>query len=170
MTNLIWALDIFAICFALHLVWWMKRPPRRQTRALAYIFLVLPALLIAIGAISDAVWFPMGLHSAVALALFCAASGMAYIITYSAVEADSPTLMIALLVDEAGPGGLDEATLVTLLGERVLLVPRLRDLVRDGLAVPDDQGRYRITAKGQRLLKTVTGYRRLLGLGEAQGG
>lgn len=169
MGTLLWALDLLAIAFGIHAAWWMSRPPARRARALAAVFFGTPAAIMIVATALNISWFPHGAHSIISLVLFCGFTGMAYIMTYFAVEADSPTLRIAILVEEAASAGLAEADLYAMLSESVLLKPRLDELVRDGLAMLSDDGRYRITAKGERLARLATGYRRRLGL-EVKGG
>ncbi|MCZ7644144.1 MAG: hypothetical protein M5U26_02505 [Planctomycetota bacterium] len=87
----------------------------------------------------------------------------AYIITYSAVEVDSPSLVMIMSVDQAGAEGLPKVDFHRRMNDDVLVRPRLRDMLRDGLAVRED-GRYRLTAKGRRSIRVFVLFRRLMRL------
>jgi hypothetical protein len=92
-----------------------------------------------------------------------AAITVAYTITYSAVQADSPTMSILLAIEAAGPGGSMLERLMASLHDDVLVVPRLQDLVIGRLATVES-GRYVITPTGARLARIYIFYRALLGM------
>jgi hypothetical protein len=153
-----------ALAFCLHLLVWRIRIPHRQTRALLLIFvgvfvvcaglvtLWLPARFLA----PDDAW---GLVHAT---LFFLAMLAAYIITYTAIEADSPTLVMVMRIRESGPDGLEREAFDRMLTDELLVLPRLRDMLRDGTAVVE-HGHYRLTPKGLFMAKIFTLYRNLLG-------
>jgi hypothetical protein len=145
--------------FVFHLVWWKIHVPQYQSRSLLLIFLGvlgggLVLVSVAAGLVSAAEYCQ--------IALFVFSFAAAYIITYSAIEADSPTLVLVQLVWRAGPRGLREADLRTLLSDDVLVKPRLADLVRDGMLIPDADG-YRLTFKGRCFCCIFISFRALLG-------
>ena len=72
----------------------------------------------------------------------------ANMITYSAVEADSPSLVIVLTLEKAGTRGLTEDELLALASDKVLIDPRLADLLTDKMAVLENN-RYSLTGKGR---------------------
>jgi hypothetical protein len=78
---------------------------------------------------------------------------LAYGVTYTAIEADSPTMKILDEVLEAGDNGLHLGELEARMTDEVLLYPRVADLVRDKMAVYD-AGYYKITKKGH-ILETI---------------
>jgi len=81
-------------------------------------------------------------------------SGMlAYGITYTAIEADSPTMQILDEVAKTGDSGMHLDELGARMTDEMLLYPRLADLVRDKMAV-NDAGYYKVTKKGQ-ILETI---------------
>jgi hypothetical protein len=156
--------------FAVHLAVWRIRLPRRHTRAIAAIFLgVQGAVLASLPRLAAA--FPaLGIPSPVPAATWVSLSGfalsatMAYAITYTAIEADSPSLVLALAIGRAGAGGLSREEILRDMTDATLVDPRIRDLVRDGL-VRIDGDRYRITPKGRCMARLFARHRRLLGLG-----
>ena len=84
--------------------------------------------------------------------------------TYSAVQADSPTMSVLLAIEATGGRGLGLAELLDRFTDRVLVHPRLDDLVRGGLARLRD-GRYVIAPRGVLFARTFVLFRRLLGFG-----
>lgn len=157
-------LGIVALAFGVHILVWRIRLPRRQTKALLAIFLG----ALAVGLCLAAFWpsahalAPDDIWGQAHVALFVLAVMGAYVITYTAVEADSPTLVMVMLIRAAGPEGLDRKVFAALLTDELLVLPRLRDMVRDGTAIMEG-GRYRLTAKGRRFARIFGAYRRLLG-------
>lgn len=86
---------------------------------------------------------------------------LAYIITYSALEVDSPSLLIVKFIADAGPAGLDQELLSAKLSDELLIFPRINDLTLDKMA--QWQGtKLQITPKGKWFVKTIMAYRSLL--------
>lgn len=172
MAVLIWGVTIVLLSFAVHVALWRMRLPRRQTRALLLIFsacliLSLWSLSIAQGWDGCPRWvpLPMGIAQYVHIAILVAALALAYVTTYSAVEVDSPSLLIVLAIARAGREGLEKARFEQQFSDDVLVRPRIRDLVRDGM-VAVDHGRHSITQKGRRFVAIMIAYRTLLGAGK----
>lgn len=171
MGELIVAFAAVGTAFALHLALWRIHLPRRQTRAILLLFFgtgggtlaLLPWLVASLPALG--LRSPPALESYLSLAVFITAATLSYMITYSAVEADSPSLVMALAVRGAGPSGLSIDDFHARLDETVLLEPRMRDLVRDGLCRLEGH-RYSLTPKGWRMARIFLLHRRLLGLGK----
>lgn len=149
-------LFFFAVALLAHAGLWRVRLPRRHTRALALIFLggFIGAEIAAAGR-----W---GLSSQARFTLLYLSLAMAYIITYSAIEADSPSLVIVRAIAGAGEAGLPESVLRDCCTDEILIRPRLDDLVRDGLVTHAAEG-YALTLKGRRFISIFLFYRRLLG-------
>jgi hypothetical protein len=83
-------------------------------------------------------------------------------VTYSAVQADSPSMMILLQIEHAGARGLPAEAILRLLDDAVVVLPRLQDLVTGRLATVDRHQRYVITARGGTLARLYIAYRALL--------
>lgn len=170
---------LLVLCsFLLHLLLWRLRTPRRQTRALLLIFVALPAAALLLAGLAAAarpaafpvagLLFPPGLVAGAHTALFCLSLALAYITTVGEIEVDSPSLALALAIGRAGARGIGRGELDAIFTDAVLVDPRLRDLVRDGMAVHEG-GRYRVTAKGRRIARLFDFYRRLLRLTDRGG-
>ncbi|MBF0481348.1 MAG: hypothetical protein HQK81_08545 [Desulfovibrionaceae bacterium] len=159
------------VAFLIHLAIWRVRLPRRQTRCLVRIFMgVAAAGLTLRQPLSRLVpalapWLPATLPQALHVLLFVAAMMSAYVISYSALEADSPTLVMVRHILAAGPGGIAPEVFFREMNDEVLVQPRLDDLLRDGLAELVD-GRYRPTAKGRAMARLFTLFRAVLGAGK----
>lgn len=168
MPVLIWGTAIVALAFSLHVAIWRVRRPARQTRALVVLFVA--CLVVGLGAArvwahaghGSPLWCPTGWAQYVHVALFVVAMMLAYVITYSAIEADSPSLVMVVAVLDAGPDGLDANDLQRVLSDDVLIRPRVRDLVRDHMVVLD-RDVYRLTPKGRRFVRIFILFRALLG-------
>jgi len=167
MTILFWGLAISVLAFCIHLLVWKIHLPQRQTKVLLQIFFATwlaatawlwthPAFsLFGIGA-------PQNWVQCVHVGLFFLAVTLAYMITYSALEADSPSLVMVQAVARAGKPGLPSDQFHRMMTDDVLVTPRVRDLLTDRMAYLDGN-RYRLTPKGILFARIFIQYRRLLG-------
>lgn len=168
MRILAWGLGLFALALLAHLALWRARRPLRHTRALLRIFaLVLAGGLLLLRAGADG-GGRTGLCELAPVALLFVSLALAYIVTYTAVQVDSPSLVMVLAVARAGERGVSRAELEAALTDDLLVTPRLDDLVRDEVATCRD-GVYRLTGRGLPYLRLIRFWRRLMGLPE-QGG
>lgn len=148
----------FSIASIIHVVYWKIKIPGKQTISLLKIYL-------SIWTIAAIYLFTVGknplltLHYLIVYWSFMAA----YIVTYSALEVDSPSLVIVRKIDQAGKEGLASKELDSFANDDLLIRPRLRDLLRDNLAKVDGN-RYVITPNGEKLVRIFIGFRRILGL------
>ena len=114
MNVLVWSIALLGLAFGLHLAVWRIRLPARQTRALLTVFFgVLVAGLAALGAAGVmaprwAPYLPAWPAQLLHVGLFFVSVTLAYMITYSALEADSPSLVMIQAIADAGDDGLDE--------------------------------------------------------------
>lgn len=86
---------------------------------------------------------------------------LAYATTYSAVQADSPTMSVLLRLEAAGARGASVEELLAALTDDALVVPRLDDLVTGRLARLE-RDRYVVGRRGALIARTYVGFRRLL--------
>lgn len=153
--------------FLIHLIVWRIRIPTHQTSALLQIFfgtyfLSIPVLwILNRTGYSTFLCFPQTVFNyAHTLFLFTSCT-LAYVITYSAIEADSPSLVIVKLISEAGAAGLDGEALYSRLSDDVLVKPRVHDLLRDTMAVLEGD-RVCLTSKGRWFVTIFIFYRALI--------
>lgn len=171
MNVLVWSMALLGLAFGLHLAIWRIRLPARQTRALLAVFFgVLVAGLAALGAAGAmaprwAPYLPASPAQLLHVGLFFVSVTLAYMITYSALEADSPSLVMILAIADAGEDGLDERRFDEAMTDEILVAPRVRDLLRDRLASLDGET-YRITPKGRRFVRIFLLHRGVLGAGK----
>lgn len=92
---------------------------------------------------------------------------VSYIVSYPAIEVDSPTLIIIKAVSDAGPRGMDKGKLEAMMTDDLLIVPRINDMVSDKMIYLDG-GRYRLMGKGLMMARVFSFYRNITG--SAKGG
>ena len=97
----------------------------------------------------------------IASSLFFISLALAYIISYSGVEADSPSLVMTLTIANAGPEGLDKKEFDKIMTNDILVKPRIRDLLLDKMAYKEGD-KYKITPKGILFARIFIIYRKLL--------
>jgi hypothetical protein len=105
------------------------------------------------------------LESFFQLSIYFLSLTLAYLITYSAIEADSPSLLIVIKIFEADSFGLSKESLEYELNNAVLIEPRINDLTRDKMA-EFHEGKYRLRMKGILLARLFTFYRNMLKAGK----
>jgi hypothetical protein len=155
-------LIIFATAFLLHLlIWRIKLPKIRQTKILLEIFYVVLFSAFFIFSLLQTFNLTNYLH----IFLSYTALVLAYIVTYSAVEVDSPSLVMINYIAKKDQEGLPKEEFDRLMTDDLLILPRLRDLLSEGL-VSLDQNKYKLTSKGRRIIKIFLFYRYLLALGK----
>lgn len=172
MSTLVWGAGSFLAAFLLHMAVWRVRVPERQTKVLLLImFAVLAAALAFLKAGGGRFAAELGLPAPetagdfLHLALINISLVLSYMITYSAMEADSPSLVIVMAVAGAGPDGMEEDAPRRYFNDDRMVKPRIRDLLLDKLARKDG-GLYRLTAKGRLFAALFMSYRFLLGRGK----
>ena len=149
-----------------HLFWWRVSLPRRQRAALLVLFL-LGSLVLA-----PAVGFVLGEFGVEPLSwiqwlnvtLAIVAFTLAYVVTYSALEADSPTLSLVRHIAAAGAGGVGEEELATFMASRPFVGARLSALLEDGM-IHEREGRIHLADHPYTLFRLVLLHReKVLGL------
>jgi len=90
---------------------------------------------------------------------------LAYMITYSAIEVDSPSLLIIRKISKVGPIGLTRDQLEYEMNDSVLIEPRINDMLLDRMAELREE-RYRLTMKGILMAHLFTFYRNLMRVGK----
>lgn len=144
---------LFFLSFLAQLIVWRISLPKRQTKVLLVIFFgilftgllalkVSPYLIPGLGIYAPK--YPLEyLHISISFI----ALTLAYMITYSAIEADSPSLVMIRAVAKAGSGGLNKKEFEKTMNDDLLVIPRVRDLLNDKMAYIDGD-KYRLTPKG----------------------
>jgi len=145
---------LFATSFLVHLVYWRISIPRRQTSALLVLFFatalvafVLDAILFG-GAVLDLHGFWQVLHAG----LLYTSLTLVYVILYSALENESPTLAIVEHVAASGDEGCTAAEVRRAVGRSNPVARRINLLASGSLVVRADD-RYALTRKGRWLAR-----------------
>ena len=158
MKILIYSLLILFLAFLEHFIIWRIHLPARQANTILIIFIV--NLVICMIFFWKFPKFeilnilpPDKLIEFIWISLFVITFTLAYMITYSAIEVDSPSLIIIIMIASAGAMGLSRPELFEVLNDDILVKPRLRDLLTDRMAIIED-GKYKLTSKG-KIISTV---------------
>lgn len=106
---------------------------------------------------------PSGLKEILQLFLLHSSLTLAYIISYSAVEVDSPSLYMVLTIEKAASSGLNKEKLYALMNDAYLVEPRIKDLVEDKM-ISNERGVYKLTPKGVMLANLFITVRKILDL------
>jgi len=148
---------LFAASMVVHLVIWKASLPKRQ----------IPALLVTFAAVfltwlAFALTHHFPLVAALQVALYYWSVSLSYTITYSAIEADSPTLSIMRFVAQGGPAGRLSGEIARFMDERPFLTARLTALIRSGL-IQEREGRYVAPGPQPLAFRVILGFRKLYG-------
>lgn len=163
---------IFILALAIHLAVWKLHLPKNQKRALLGIFLgIFFAALFGIRILSQfavlAQISPQSLEY-LQIFIFYISLVLAYMVTFSAIEVDSPSLMIVENIASKGSAGLDKEELGRMMRDDLLVLPRIKDLVDDGI-VYLESGKYKLAPKGVPIARLFIFYRNLMGIREKGG-
>lgn len=159
-----WGVVLSAAAFLVHVMVWRIARPRASAAALLGIVLaVLLAGLSALGLLTSPGIQPTHWTTYAGIALVYFALMAAYINTYPAMEADSPSLLIMRALS-AADNGLSVPELTHLLGNDAVVTDRIRDLIAEHYAVTSG-GKLVLTAKGRGLAWIFHAYRKLIGRG-----
>jgi len=150
-------LVLFLGALGLHLIVWKIRLPKFHTRTLLLLFaLVLFLWLVTL------TLRPMSLAEVAHVCLFYTSLSLCYVITYSAFEADSPTLSLIRHAHEAAGQGISSEEVHLFLEKRPFVKARLAALTHDGL-VREENGRYFAVGGGSIFFRVILIFRKLYG-------
>ena len=158
---------IFIGCLCLHIILWRTCHPKKRFIALLCIFILLPMLFIGgyaglsrLGFLSA---YSMTPTEWLAIYLFHLAFSSAYILSYPAIEAVSPSLAILLIVGDSNPNGAVHDDLLHVFDDEIVLEPRIHDLIEAGF-IAESNGFFMVTHRGVAFVRCFMLLRRLLGL------
>lgn len=169
MRILFWGLSIFGLAFFSHIVIWKISLPKRQMKILLHLFFsILITSIFCLSFLSLVFsnfhnYAPRGFVEYIHIVIFFVTISLVYITTYSAIEADSPSLVMVMKIAESGSGGLNKDKLFELMTDDILIKPRLRDLINAGMVCVHDNT-YKITRKGILFVYIFIFYRKILNL------
>ena len=158
---------IYCLSFLVHIIVWGVRLPRAHTKTIVRIFLgTLIISLFTLWVTSRcyqryASFIPHSGLEYVHICLFFISLTLAYLSFYTAVEADSPSLVMVMHISDAGGKGLDKGALREMANNDTLVKPRLTDLLNAKMVCRVDN-RYRLTTSGLIFVSIFIFYRNLL--------
>jgi len=166
MAVLLWGIMIFIFGFAIHILVWKIRLPKRQVKTFMQIFAGVWFLslisLIGLGiTFPDNALLPHTYWEFIHISLLTLVIVLSYMNTYPGIEADSPTLVIVDAIQSAGPKGLEQLSLEKKLNDDILVSPRIEDLLTDQMAYLDGST-LRLTQKGRIMARLFIFYRSLM--------
>ena len=141
----------------IHLFVWRLKLPRRQIKALLITFVVVGGIW-SLGAVALRVGILPILHTG----LFYGVVSLCYVITYSAIEGDSPTLSLVLFVAEAETRGRSKTELDEFMVHRPFVRARLSALVLSDF-IREKDGRFFATGHNPLPFRIILGFRKLYG-------
>ncbi|MHB8834639.1 MAG: hypothetical protein ACYC9Y_02890 [Candidatus Methylomirabilia bacterium] len=167
MHPVLFSLGLLTAAFVLHLVVWRIRIPSNAVIWLLVIFLGtgaagLGGALALRGQLPGLAWDASEVLSVV---LAHVAFSLAYIVTYSGLEQDGPSVTLAKFTDMAGARGRSREEFFRVITDDLIVASRLRALLDSGW-VAREAGRYRLTPRGMFWHSVFYLWRRLLGLPE----
>jgi hypothetical protein len=152
------------LAFVLHLTLWRWHLPKAQLKALLVIFAVVWALAALsvptgfVGAWSFAAgWF-------VGFLYFCLiywSAAFCYVITYSAMEGDSPTLSLTRHLHRRGDEGVSHEEIEEFFRQRPFVGARVKALITDNIFIEEQSG-YRLSPGRYLFFRLILGYRRIV--------
>lgn len=138
--------------------------PKSQLKALLVIFFVVWALASALLLTGS---FDVSVESGqifVGFLYFCLlywSAALCYVITYSAMEGDSPTLSLTRYLHRRGEGGVAHEEIEEFFRQRPFVGARVKALVTDNVFV-EEEGGYRLSPGSYLFFRVILGYRRVV--------
>jgi hypothetical protein len=162
---LILGVALLTVAFVSHWLLWRIFLPRRQTKAILLIFTAVYAGFSAFALASPGL---IELFPYLYLTIFYFAMTLSYMISYTAIEAESPSCLIVRAVKQAGEAGIEKERFQVLITNETFLLNRVQGLLHSGF-IEERGGRYVVTAKGLQFLRSFDIPRRILGITRAGG-
>ena len=167
MSVLFYGLFLIIVAFLTQVFIWKIHLPRNHTKVLLQIFFgtLIVGILIFLRFRTYIIFFgispPATVYEYLQLTFLFLSLTMAYITTYSALEVDSPSLVMVMKIAKAGSNGLKKESFEHEMDDGILVVPRIRDLITGGMTNLDE-GRYKLTPKGVLVSRIFIAYRKLM--------
>lgn len=154
---LLYCYGAVSVFWVIHIALWKFRLPKHQIRAL----LILAATIYLLGSILLLVT-SSALEVLLKTTFFYWPVVLCYVITYSAVEGDSPTLSLMLRLQQSGNSGLSRGEIYSFFAERPFIRARITALLRSSM-VEERNGRYVLAGQPSIPFRIVLGFRKIFG-------
>ena len=156
MHTLLSTLGLLSTAWLLHVAIWRVKTPHNHTRALIKVFGLITIVWITVTAFNVSILEAFRVLSLSGPLFLC------YVITYSAIEGDSPTLSLMRYLDGRRPARLSKSELDAFFSARPFVDARLQALLRSGL-IEEVNGRYKIAGQPSLPFCIVLTFRKLFG-------
>jgi hypothetical protein len=157
MAILWWTLGLLALFFGVHLVVWRIHVPRKPFFSL----LVIVGTIFII-ALTAAVTLSIPVLTFLHVTLFYMSTSLCYIVLYSAIYQESPTLSLMRFIAESPQYGRSTAEVVEFLAQHQFVKSRLAELTESRL-IREQEGRFVVSGTGSFGFRLILFYRKLYG-------
>jgi hypothetical protein len=150
------------VAFVVHLILWRWRLPSAQLKVLLVIFFLVWAFVSALlltGAFGTLVAIGVRFVGFLYFCLIYWSAALCYVITYSAMEGDSPTLSLTRHLHRNGVAGVSHEEIEDFFRERPFVGARVKALVMDKIFMEESTG-YRLASGKYLFFRLILGYRR----------
>jgi hypothetical protein len=151
------SVGLFFFAFTVHFILWRYQLPKQHIKTLLIIFGVVFCLWL-LGAIT----YSARVFEVIHVALFYGSVSLCYVITYSAIEADSPTLSLIRFLAEGKSKGRSPDEVSQFMAQRPFVRTRLSALVHSGL-IREDGLRFVAVGRQPLSFRVILGFRKLYG-------
>jgi hypothetical protein len=147
------------LSWILHFVLWRVRLPKAQLKTLLIIFLLVWAAVVVAVCLSEAAL--SGVLWILYFSLIYWSAALCYVITYSAMEGDSPTLSLTRHLHRRGEEGVSHEEIEEFFRQRPFVGARVKALVTDNVFI-EEEGGYRLSPGSYVFFRVILGYRRVV--------
>lgn len=159
MSYLLTAILALFLSWILHFVLWRVRLPKAQLKTLLIIFLLVWAAVVVAVCLSEAAL--SGVLWILYFSLIYWSAALCYVITYSAMEGDSPTLSLTRHLHRRGEEGVSHEEIEEFFRQRPFVGARVKALVTDNVFI-EEEGGYRLSPGSYVFFRVILGYRRVV--------
>ena len=158
---------LFLVGFIVHVVLWRVRRPVNTTVTIILVFVVSVStvwLALSIFGIFQGLtgYLPQEPVDKILSLLLALALAVSYIMTYPALENDSPTLRLVYVIAQKGRIGATEEVLFKSFSNKNTVEPSINEMIRERLVRIEDQS-ILLTERGHRLARIYRKWRVILG-------
>jgi hypothetical protein len=156
---------VLIVAWSVHFVIWRIRLPKSQLKTLLVIFVVAWCGAVFVAWLGNwrLVRFADG-QTVVGFLYFCLcywAAALSYVITYSAMEGDSPTLSLTRHLHRRGAEGVSHEEVEEFFRQRPFVGARVKALVVDNIFI-EESGGYRLASGKYLFFRLILGYRKVV--------
>lgn len=159
MAAVFFALGALGAAWLLHILLWRVSLPKAQLKTLLIIFLsVWVVVILVLWASGTAL---SGVLGFLYFSLIYWSAALCYVITYSAMEGDSPTLSLTRHLHLKGEEGVSHEEIEEFFRRRPFVGARVKALVADNVFI-EEEGGYRLSPGSYLFFRVILGYRRVV--------